>query len=309
MEAEAEGLSEFGLTELAGAAEPAAESSPVAEVGRGPDTGLVTETMAVLYRSQGFHDRAADVYRSLLRARPGDDRLAAKLREAEDAAGATARPAADDDAGEVWLRGVGAAWTGPEVTSTEDATPYAWTGEPEDGDAGEPIGSYLHDLISWKAGSGAWPEPASDRATQQDADIEVPEWLNGPQAAETWPPVAEPPGYPPRPAAEADWSPAQPVEPDPWENTPGAADTAPEPAAPEDPWTALPEQPDSLPDVEYDEGEGWTPLDLDRDVPARATPPDAAGPRPAESTPAEDDSSDDDDDLEMFRSWLQSLKK
>jgi tetratricopeptide (TPR) repeat protein len=44
---------------------------------------VVTETMAELYAGQGLYARAAEVYRELLRGRPDDERLRAKLREAE----------------------------------------------------------------------------------------------------------------------------------------------------------------------------------------------------------------------------------
>jgi len=47
------------------------------------DDGFVTETIADLYARQGFHDRAADVYRELIRRRGGDPALEARLREVE----------------------------------------------------------------------------------------------------------------------------------------------------------------------------------------------------------------------------------
>jgi hypothetical protein len=271
--------------------------------------------MAVLYRSQGFHDRAADVYRALLRARPDDQRLAAKLREAEEAAGPTTRPGTEDDAGEVWLRGVGAAWTGPGDTATEEATPYAWTAESDEGEAGDPIGAYLHDLVSWKAGSGAWMKPdVEESEAEEPAEVEVPDWLGGPGGSEAWAPD-QPTAYPPVSAPEADWSPAQPAEPDPWDRTPGPIESAEVPAAPPagppaaDGWQVPAESP-APPGVDAeveDAGGGWTPLELDRDVPAAGAPP-AAAPPGLQETVSEEDSSDDDD-LEMFRSWLQSLKK
>lgn len=49
---------------------------------REPDE-VYTETMAELYQRQGLHDRAVRIYRRLLRARPGDRRLEARLEEAE----------------------------------------------------------------------------------------------------------------------------------------------------------------------------------------------------------------------------------
>jgi tetratricopeptide (TPR) repeat protein len=54
--------------------------------GEGAFDPVVTETMAELYAGQGLYARAAEVYRELLRTRPGDERLRAKLREAESRA-------------------------------------------------------------------------------------------------------------------------------------------------------------------------------------------------------------------------------
>lgn len=59
------------------------------------DEAVVTETIAALYTRQGFHDRAADVYRELIRRRGRDAHLEARLREAEHrAAGGEAWPEA-----------------------------------------------------------------------------------------------------------------------------------------------------------------------------------------------------------------------
>jgi tetratricopeptide (TPR) repeat protein len=51
---------------------------------------VVTETIAELYTRQGFYDRAADVYRELIRRRGGDDALEAKLRRVESIASGAA---------------------------------------------------------------------------------------------------------------------------------------------------------------------------------------------------------------------------
>jgi len=82
------------------------------EVGEGDDVDLdrpvVTETMADLYARQGLHDRAAEVYRELLRGRPGDARLEAKLREVEGLAASRGQPVEDD--GEVGGASLEGAW-------------------------------------------------------------------------------------------------------------------------------------------------------------------------------------------------------
>lgn len=57
-----------------------------------PGAELATETIAELYSRQGFHDRAADVYRELLRRRGEDPILRQRLGEAEMLAAAPERP-------------------------------------------------------------------------------------------------------------------------------------------------------------------------------------------------------------------------
>jgi tetratricopeptide (TPR) repeat protein len=151
--------------------------------GRGVDDGLVTETMADLYRSQGFYDRAADMYRTLLRQRPADASLTAKLEAAETAQrigraspGMTAIAAQmDDDGTDSWLHGLGA-WTElPDDSPGE--TPYAWTPGADEGaepertvNAAPAIGEYLRELISWTPGEGG----AAVEAREPDEEEEAP---------------------------------------------------------------------------------------------------------------------------------------
>ena len=54
-----------------------------ADAGPGAQRGIFsTETLAAIYTGQGFHARAAEIYRGLLAERPGDPVLARKLEEA-----------------------------------------------------------------------------------------------------------------------------------------------------------------------------------------------------------------------------------
>jgi tetratricopeptide (TPR) repeat protein len=146
-----------------------------AAVDAGEERGLQTETMGDLYRAQGFHDRAAEVYRALLARRPDDPALKAKLEAAEAAAGAV--PAVEslveeDESGEVWLRDAGTSWTGGATAEGGAATPYAWTDAVPDAatdtatDAAEsaaPIGDYLRSLVAWQPPADGQPaaEPTS----------------------------------------------------------------------------------------------------------------------------------------------------
>jgi tetratricopeptide (TPR) repeat protein len=61
---------------------------------------VVTETIAELYARQGFYDRAADVYRELLRRRGDDARLRERLAEVEGLAAGHVPAAADGPADE-----------------------------------------------------------------------------------------------------------------------------------------------------------------------------------------------------------------
>jgi tetratricopeptide (TPR) repeat protein len=72
-------------------AEPsgAAEDEPVDEF-HGQSSEVVTETIAELYARQGLHDRAASVYRELIRRRGGDPALEQRLAEVERLARAEA---------------------------------------------------------------------------------------------------------------------------------------------------------------------------------------------------------------------------
>lgn len=86
---DAPGTDPFGVESPLGLAEDPAGGGGAVD-GLDYDRPVVTETMADLYFRQGLHGRAAEVYRELLRSRPGDERLAGKLREAEARAAAGA---------------------------------------------------------------------------------------------------------------------------------------------------------------------------------------------------------------------------
>ena len=64
---------------------------------------MVTETMGDLYLKQGFKDQAAEVYRRLLRQRPGDPALLAKIAAIESPPAYSASAAGAEPVGS-WLR-------------------------------------------------------------------------------------------------------------------------------------------------------------------------------------------------------------
>ncbi|HSJ25867.1 MAG TPA: tetratricopeptide repeat protein [Longimicrobiales bacterium] len=317
---------------------------------------LETETMADLYRSQGLLDRAAGVYRSLLRRRPADEALAAKLQETEAALAAAA--ATDDEGGEGWLRGTGTAWTEtPEPGESE--SPYAWMEAGDESAAsaeptvGPTIGEYLKNLVSWQRPA---PSPADDRsgvasetqsAPSDNAStplVDAPDflseepWLQGVggarEPASTEPPpeddVPRPEPPPPDPWAAPDpWG----GDAEPWSHTPAATTEESPPRAPGEasPPTGQAQPPGQPGDPVEDAFNEWFsgPAGADTDAgsavsnsgdpahsqaPAPAEPTDepdagAASAGDARTGPPSAEDGEEDEDLAMFRSWLQSLKK
>jgi tetratricopeptide (TPR) repeat protein len=313
------------------------------------ERGLETETMADLYRAQGFLDRAADVYRALLRRRPGDERLTAKLQELEEqmAPPQRGRDAAveEDDAGEVWLRGVGSAWAGEGAGGAGRAgdSPYVWAepalAEADEGDeAGEPIGSYLAALASWAPAAatpaGEAPTDEISAAAADEADAHEGPWAE----LELEPPGSGADADPEGSAADA----AGPTS----EQERSAADAADPTQEPEGAEQAAAE-PWGLGDVDYGY-EPWAESSAGGTGEAEQAPAEDAGAEPAGADAATDpggqgaavplqggrrdaveaafdewygadevkqapppagEESEDDEDLAMFRSWLQSLKK
>ena len=292
---------------------------------------VVTETIAELYTAQGLHDRAASVYRTLLQQRPDDSTLAARLRESEDAARAGALEQEQREEAEPWI-------AGGAVAAASVPTPYAWSEAAGDAeaDSGAPISSYFARLLSWRpagpaptdearvviaAEPPAVEEPAAPSAFEEPLIEKSNEFvppepgeflLDEPVAAENFYDVPLPEPEPePAPITQTAVAPEAPPAPPtgpaptgdlmPWEEP---APPAPEAqAAPEftpPPATAGSEA--KTADAAFDEWFG----------PSEPTPPAPPAATSAPETGAaqgEGEAESDDDDLEMFRSWLQSLKK
>ena len=302
-----------------------------------PEGGLVTETMAELYRTQGFHARAADVYRSLLRERSEDERLQQRLAEVEAELGsARSRPASPDP------ESVESAFTGGAGAAGEQETPYAWS-TAEDTAQGVPIGEYFRSLLSWRpeAGTGSDTKAEGEGAGASEASTaSVDPWAMGAGGGEElllddqdagWTPdaLADDDVLPVEdtPAAEAaPWSPddfaleaevlpeeaalmggellLEPADPMPWD------DVASEPADPAGEFVSPGRNDSDLMPWELPEPPGLEPSpppEADWVEPVSNAAP-AAGPEAGEAA-AEEEGEDEDEDLEMFRSWLQSLKK
>jgi len=239
------------------------------------DEEVVTETIAELYARQGFYDRAAEVYRELIRRRGGDPDLSLRLAEVEAlAAGETPQPAPPPP---------------PEVLAPRDdlALPdFGVLDLPVFPEAGqEPTGTG-DDLFaaSFEHGfepAAAEPDPAPAPAAAAGANLAEPS------------PAAEAP--PPGAGTVRDYL-ASLVAWRPGAGAPAAAPRAPEPEpGVEDlPWLALPEEEPAAPPP-APEAPGLPALSMDEGFPWESAPgtPAAsdAGPVPApaaEEPPAVD---------------------
>lgn len=165
-------------------------------------------------------------------------------------------------------------WTGAAGAQDDTATPYAWAEPEPETDQSMPVGDYLRGLLGWNAEPAGEPEEPGEPVTIADA---------GP-ATEREPPVEAEPTPEPGPVAEAEpiAEPGPPAEPEPVEagapvDVEAGTDTSVEPEPPE----SAAEAPEPAPPAEP--------------------------PAPEPTTPEEAD--EDDDDLDMFRSWLESLKE
>lgn len=272
---------------------------------------VVTETIAELYTSQGLHDRAADVYRALLRQRPGDAALEARLREAESAAGggwedafsepvfeptapealepaATSAPESEPDA-EGWIAG-GAG------TADSAPTPYAWSETAEPENSGAPVRDYFQGLLSWRPANSSTSRSATEAgypSAPPPTDEEDPLLL----LEELAPPDEEQEPTPPPPLTAATVVAPEPL---PWE------EPAPEPVQPPPPPPAAPPAANAGAEAKTSD----EAFDAWFGTPEPEQPQAVAPEATASASQAEGEAGgEDDDDLEMFRSWLQSLKK
>lgn len=297
---------------------------------------VLTETAADLYARQGLHERAASVYSRLLEERPDDTNLQEKLRRAREAAarrtGHEAVPSLADEVEGLWdragsgavaaesgaesgddgeLEEVEAAWTGGAGALAAERTPYAWEEEPSTGTAedaesreavaGRSVGEYLRKLLSWRpsalSSAPAEPEPGERDSggasamwpvTSPDVGLEIVERLTmrasgaessgGGELSELFVGSGDAGAGPAPDAAEA-----------------GATRREREEEAEsgrESPW-----------DRAASRGRGVGAVErLVSETPSRAEQAREAADRA--STEEEDD-----DELEMFRAWLQSLKR
>jgi tetratricopeptide (TPR) repeat protein len=206
-------------------------------------------------------------------------------------------------------------WTAPHGAVAETPNPYTWTEEQPEADAGQPIQAYFRELLAWRpsrtttapdtATTGTFAAPTSfeSQAAEEpsEPEPEVANFAAAPELAEqpaildlTMP--AEPPAIP----ADAIMPWEEPASP----SMPAAAGPPPAPAPPMSP---PPSAAGSKDPVEAAFDEWFSAVDPAPAPPSSAPPAEPSA--PAQTAAGESPEGDDDDDLEMFRSWLQSLKK
>jgi hypothetical protein len=82
---------DFETSAPAPVAPPPIEVAAAPEAPPPPESAIASATLAELYFQQGFVERAAEVYRELLKREPGNARAQIRLRELEAAAAAAPR--------------------------------------------------------------------------------------------------------------------------------------------------------------------------------------------------------------------------
>lgn len=297
---------------------------------------VVTETIAELYARQGLHERAASVYRELIRRRGGDAALERRLAEIErlgreDEEGQDGLAFADDEAlatppvdveDDPFAATFEAGFTkvvGEEEEEEEDADGQvapahieaeAATGA-DDAAAVASIAQLLAGLASWRPSMPrAEPidtgpvstAPATDTYPEAAAVAEEP-WETQPDLAAEG--VADLP-YLEEAATSAaeDGTGSAEDEPFPWE-MPGGASVAE--GFDEEETSAAPDaglDPFFVDDVEPAGMRSEEPLpEAVGPAPAEARPEPASGQRATSGDPSEDE------DLESFQAWLRSLKR
>lgn len=350
-----EGDTEFEVGERSATAEPSFEEMLSANLGtesplvRDDSEDLPTETLAELYRTQGFFGRAADVYRALLSESPDDARLRGLLREVEElehspmeAAGERfleldAGVAADDelsarvaasaeDSGppEAWLEGVESAWTGGGGAADIDDAHYPWSHDAsEENVGGVSLQDYLKTLLAWRPTESAQPTPVEapeQTEPEEEASESFAYTVSGDTARTEISSLPEPAvSATGESSISAGGSDAR--VPDPWEETPSSpAPTAVPTPEPPEPTRVEFAQPAASTSASRSTGnaiddafEEWFSGSMPSApaqpaAQARATGTASPTPLPAQ-TPATELEDEADDDLEVFRSWLQSLKR
>lgn len=289
----------------------------------GPDEGadpgaeVVTETIAELYARQGLHDRAAGVYRELIRRRGGDPALERRLAELSSLAAASA----DDPAAEPGPPAAAAPEEDPFAASFEHGfddlptlAPFEPPAEPPEPEPEtepvalpEPatIAEYLGALAAWTPGSGA-PDSWAPASWEPETAVGEPE--------AGAPPAAAPAAQPPLPAFEEDpWIAGLVLDPaeDPIPGLTRASDGATDPSDGIDfPWE-LPEEAPAEPAAAEEAGAEEL-FSFDAFFADTPTAPPAPEPAP-EPAPAADAApaapQEEEDDLESFQAWLRSLKR
>jgi tetratricopeptide (TPR) repeat protein len=302
---------------------PDAEADAREGAGSGDTAEVTTETIAQVYARQGLYDRAADVYRELLRSRPDDEGLRDRLAEMEQLASAREERSEEEPMAVSGAEGMeeeqriegfeaeevdlGAASAEPIAgLEVQDADPETGliveaTPEGEEGGLEEAGVSGPTDDSPWASPESATPTGEEEDETLgsvwtgsdwgEAADAETPHaWADEAGEPDDTPPIREYFG------GLLSWSGAGGGT----EWAEGAVDTGSAPTSePEAPF-----QDTGGPGPESPGQASQDPAAPEADAQERDET-ESMGPSGAHHVEDEDD----DDDLDMFRSWLESLKQ
>ena len=139
--------------------------SPEPPAGDASGEPMVTETMGDLYLKQGFKDQAADVYRRLLAARPGDAGLQAKLANIQSPPAMSAKALGQEAVG-AWLKRIAKAQLGAKAPSAPAPPEPGPTPMEQAFSSGEPEAAPSAPApvpVNETAQSGAPARPATDQ--------------------------------------------------------------------------------------------------------------------------------------------------
>jgi tetratricopeptide (TPR) repeat protein len=222
--------------------------------------------------------------------------------------------------GDVWVEGVASGWKEPEPADA--ATMYAWSDDGADEEPGGiTLGVYLQTVLAWRPTAPPPPPPAPPPPVEEPMS-EAPIVMGYAEATGAPTPEPMPTAPTERVETRAGLVAFEPPVPMPWDEPMLAEDAAParalrdvEPpqAPPPPPEPVRPAVPTSVPRAPTFQPRPGTPVEdaFDEWFSGGAPSPEPAVPATS-STQAQDfteTEEESDDDLEMFRSWLQSLKR
>lgn len=285
--------------------------------GEGEGADVMTETIAQVYARQGLYDRAAEVYRELVRTRPDDEGLRERLAEMEEK---VAEAAAAEEVSGIEMEDTG------ELAPDEAGPVEGFQTVEFEADAEEegvaPLAGFEPDQPEARPDADDQAEPEGDDwdlGGDEEWDVADPDdWAADGEDEELDAPTADPVPEATEFAEAADFDEVDEVdevetdedEPaSPWTDE----DRGPEAAA-ETPYAwadAGESEEDASPPIrDYMQGLlGWGGARETTSPPAPSPAAEAEEAKDAAEPEEAEEAPDGDEDLDVFRSWLESLKQ